>query len=545
MLARTVALFRWAILGVVAIVAAAAPQCANEAAQLFPVNVELVDGSGGTVNASAMRKICYDYPIASANLGDAFYQKAWKGFTDVSTVQFVLPTGLLEGTGHVEKIRVVADGPFALYYHDAFHTSEITVNAFSVIELEYPPQRTERGDPAHMTLFKTDASGAVVADKAMALWVSERSNAEATNCANYDNCCVIPSDMREGFKSATCDIGKPEWNCFSAGGGEWKKGQPVHYINYMAGLAHSPMANGGKSLLVHLGDDADLSVPLSNTFAEHQVADSAGCRALCTTIQNSNVTDLWKNADALRCMLSAEPAFKAKPGYGPITVNGFGRINGARMQQSFFFQSSRSVWDTNPGGANLNGYGGAYPLNGKSLSAAEAHTRWRVMSGLLELSSSAVKADGFAVDVTGVAVGWGAKRGDGAIRLQFERVPLGGKHSPADTNKPVRLRDVKTPGTWAGASDGPRVTADSSSLEFLYLHHSDDNLKIDSTNSTYRNIVLLQGNIGSAIELGTYGIGIRGNSVQNTVADGIFTHRITQQTSQEDNIGSFLGSRTW
>ena len=136
-------------------------------------------------------------------------------------------------------------------------------------------------------------------------------------------------------------------------------------------------------------------------------------------------------------------------------------------------------------------------------------------------------------------------RGDGAIRLQFERVPLGGKHSPADTNKPVRLRDVKTPGTWAGASDGPRVTADSSSLEFLYLHHSDDNLKIDSTNSTYRNIVLLQGNIGSAIELGTYGIGIRGNSVQNTVADGIFTHRITQQTSQEDNIGSFLGSRTW
>jgi hypothetical protein len=38
-----------------------------------------------------------------------------------------------------------------------------------------------------------------------------------------------------------------------------------------------------------------------------------------------------------------------------------------------------------------------------------------------------------------------------------------------DSNVAARLRDVKTPGTWVGASDGPRVTADGSELSFLYL----------------------------------------------------------------------------
>lgn len=43
----------------------------------------------------------------------------------------------------------------------------------------------------------------------------------------------------------------------------------------------------------------------------------------------------------------------------------------------------------------------------------------------------------------------------------------------------------------------------------------------------YEKITLLQGNIGSAIELGTYGIGIRENRVEHSVMDGVFIHRIT------------------
>ena len=62
-----------------------------------------------------------------------------------------------------------------------------------------------------------------------------------------------------------------------------------------------------------------------------------------------------------------------------------------------------------------------------------------------------------------------------------------------------------------GASDGPPVIIDGSELSFLYLQHADDNLKFFA--SRYSNVTLLQGNIGSAIELGTYGIGIRNNKL--------------------------------
>lgn len=160
-------------------------------------------------------------------------------------------------------------------------------------------------------------------------------------------------------------------------------------------------------------------------------------------------------------------------------------------RQAFKFQD-KIVWpaqDTLP----LNGYGNA--VNSfKTIANAEAHTRWRISSGLLELSSGAAPTAvfPFAVDVSEVTVGWGAKRGDGAVRLQFNRVPLGGiSDKPESNNQPARLYDVKTPGTWVGASDGPRVTADGSELGYLYLHHSDDNLKIDSTAGKVRLLVYL------------------------------------------------------
>jgi len=219
-------------------------------------------------------------------------------------------------------------------------------------------------------------------------------------------------------------------------------------------------------------------------------------------------------------------------------------INGQTVMRRFLFHN-QSVWD-NPGNGVLNGYGSVVG-SFQTIGDAEAHTRWRVMSGLLELSSSSPAAPGrpFAIDVQGLSVAWGLKRGDGSLRLQFPRVPLDGPHTASDSNRPVRLYDVKTPGTWVGASDGPRVTADGSRVEFAYLHHADDNLKVDSTRGVYRHITLLQGNIGSAIELGTYGIGIRDNAVSGARVDGVAIHRVTQDPGgQDDHLGSVLGSRT-
>eukprot|EP01052_Picozoa_sp_SAG31_P025990 SAG31_NODE_2320_length_5943_cov_2.466975_4_plen_511_part_00 len=282
--------------------------------------------------------------------------------------------------------------------------------------------------------------------------------------------------------------------------------------------------------------------------------DSPACRALCASIAGSAVSpaSLFGDANAQGCKLDGAPRFRAKSGYGRIVVSGFGRINGQLMQKAFLFQN-QTVWGGNmgPGGGILNGYGNAV-AKFKTLASAESHTRWRVMSGLLELSSSAVAQPStglYAVDVSGVTVAWGAKRGDGCIRLQFPRVPLDGLNQVSDSNQAARLYDIKTPGTWVGASDGPRVTADGSYVAFSFNQHADDNFKVDSSESKYRHLTLLQGNIGSAIELGTYGLGIRANTVHQADVSGVYIHRITQglneqEFSQEDNLGSVLGSRT-
>jgi len=53
----------------------------------------------------------------------------------------------------------------------------------------------------------------------------------------------------------------------------------------------------------------------------------------------------------------------------------------------------------------------------------------------VELSTAAVAPSGYAIDMSEMAVAWGAKRGDGSVRLQFPRVGLDGDHGPAETNK--------------------------------------------------------------------------------------------------------------
>ena len=91
----------------------------------------------------------------------------------------------------------------------------------------------------------------------------------------------------------------------------------------------------------------------------------------------------------------------------------------------------RPAQDTLP----LNGYGHVFD-SFATIGDAEAHTRWRINSGLLELSSAAASTPAFpfAVDVSELTVGWGAKRGDGAVRLQFNRVPLDGAGDTPDSN---------------------------------------------------------------------------------------------------------------
>jgi len=74
---------------------------------------------------------------------------------------------------------------------------------------------------------------------------------------------------------------------------------------------------------------------------------------------------------------------------------------------------------------------------------------------------------------------------------------------------------------------------------------ADASPSLSRSGGNYHHLTLLQGNIGSAIELGTYGIGIRGNVVADARVDSLSIHRITQDPGgQDDQLGSVLGSRT-
>ena len=76
------------------------------------------------------------------------------------------------------------------------------------------------------------------------------------------------------------------------------------------------------------------------------------------------------------------------------------------------------------------------------------------------------------------------------------------------------------------------MTADGSEVAYSFNHHADDNLKVDASGATYRHLTLLQGNVGAAIELGTYGLGLRANAVRGTVVSGVYLHRVAQNTTQ-------------
>ena len=150
-----------------------------------------------------------------------------------------------------------------------------------------------------------------------------------------------------------------------------------------------------------LEDTADLSAPISNSYAEHSVRDSPACRSLCAAQLNDPTPSLFRDKDAAGCKLAAPPRFRAKAGYGKITVRGFGRVNGQRMMAGFDYRG-QNIW-SNPAKGVLNGYGSV--VSGfASIADAEAAARWRIMSGLVELSSAGGAADDFAVDVSQITV---------------------------------------------------------------------------------------------------------------------------------------------
>ena len=62
-----------------------------------------------------------------------------------------------------------------------------------------------------------------------------------------------------------------------------------------------------------LEDTADLSAPISNSYAEHSVRDSPACRSLCAAQLNDPTPSLFRDKDATGCKLAAPPRFTQAP----------------------------------------------------------------------------------------------------------------------------------------------------------------------------------------------------------------------------------------
>ena len=131
---------------------------------------------------------------------------------------------------------------------------------------------------------------------------------------------------------------------------------------------------------------------------------------------------LHDNAHATSCQISGAPTIRSKAGYGDIKIFGFGRLNGRKMMESFrcgsLSCSGENAWSS-PGAGAFNGYGSAV-AKFRTIADAESHTRWRIMSGMLEISPLAL-ANVFCSVL--LWHGMECQRGDSAIRLQFPRVP--------------------------------------------------------------------------------------------------------------------------
>jgi hypothetical protein len=228
---------------------------------------------------------------------------------------------------------------------------------------------------------------------------------------------------------------------------------------------------------------------------------------------------------------------------GQVRIGGYGRIDG-----SAFNQWTTDTTPTGPQKQEQTSDGQSYLLV-DVLKTLE----FTVGSGLLDISS-AYKSDNAtnpAIDIWGVAVSQGAKRGHGAINLN---TPWNNFRDadPNANNNAVKLFDVKAIANWKDASDGPEAMGANSLVQYVYIHTADDSIKAAVSGLTVEHATVLQGNVGGVVDFGSYGYSRPqpGASFQDNpwVVSGISlsevaVHRVTQINGGYDGLNGLFTTR--
>jgi len=467
-------------------------------------------------------------------------------FNYLETVQFIIPhetaskiasIGFTIKTPASPKYRVLREGDRINDLGDDF-TSQAWGGVAPAATLDYPVAGSSAGDPIHLSILPVASNGTVDGHQVLGMFISFREPAPPTCDPTSAHCCFLDKGDSLWAKDFVdtennCRIETPHYQCWQTDGSPWTTGSTVSSMAFVGSLYN--MADG-KPITIFLDDEADIALPLTNSFV--YITPSSGldsCATLCGlstgAIPWSDST--WSSA-ASSCEISGASVFAAD-GLGPLTITGFGRISGYTLLDNGANYFGQQVWK-DFSGTNCAGASYSSEVFGDHYKAWE----WGIMSGLLEITTSDASTD-FAVDIRGITVAWAPKRGDGAILINAGYRPLS---DSADSNRPARLTDVKTPGGWMDAADGPNLLGDGSVISFAYLHHADDLLKLSASNVKYTHITALQGNVGSVVELGNYGLGLRNKQVVGSSVHGLYVHRIVHANGGWDGNGGVFGSRT-
>ena len=93
-----------------------------------------------------------------------------------------------------------------------------------------------------------------------------------------------------------------------------------------------------------------------------------------------------------------------------------------------------------------------------------------------------------------------------------------------------KIFGVKYLSNFIAQTDGFDIQTPKTLVENCYMQVVDDNLKLESPQSSFINNTLIQGNSGAAINLSAYGYTLTGP--ENSKLTGTFIHRLCQYNTQ-------------
>lgn len=376
---------------------------------------------------------------------------------------------------------------------------------------EIPGLRVSANAPVQMTIIPFDGKQGYMPSNAYAIWLSPRTTNTESN--HHTVSVDVGWNTADGVV-AGLGLVKPHWKYDATAGTLAYVGSLDRYN--AGGELH------GKPVALTLGDQVTLDLPLTNSFAVMQLPKTltnAQKGALLKLNGRSDLSVLSAGdrsaLGSLRITSSDNYLHVRKPDLAsPVHVDGLGRIDGYGVHRLPTFSTNTAPPDQTQLSWNTR-------TRPATLLEQMVTGQYMIRSALVEIHTTE------PIRVEGISVSYGPVRHQESIQLR--------------SGKATTLFDVKTPGTFRGASDGPVVLSPGASLSYLYLHHSDDAIKVFADNQHFREITLIQGNAGAAVDLGAYGC----NTPITTGAsvNGVYVHRIMQNGPGYDGLGGVITTR--